>query len=220
MKEKYSNREPGTVAGLFDRWAESGRDAGMEAGHQYAVLRALEKVSLPPEISVLDIGCGNGWLVRRMLGDYNCKLAVGIDASEEMVKKASQLTGTSKADFRAVNILEWQTDWRFNFAVSMEAFYYIRPMEKIFRRLPEFLQEGAKLLVGTDYYTENPGSRDWAEDLSLPLDRRSISEWRLLFEQAGFSIDWQTQIRYPDEAGIAGWKKIYGSLFTCGTFTG
>src|SRR5256884_9324931 len=49
----------------FNRWAEAGRGEGMEQEHLPITLPVLEKMRLAPTDSVLDVGCGAGWLSRR-----------------------------------------------------------------------------------------------------------------------------------------------------------
>jgi cyclopropane fatty-acyl-phospholipid synthase-like methyltransferase len=50
----------------FDRWAEAGRGAEMEQDHLPITLPVLEKMRLAPTDNVLDVGCGAGWLSRRL----------------------------------------------------------------------------------------------------------------------------------------------------------
>jgi len=50
----------------FNRWAEAGRGEGMEQDHLPITLPVLEKMRLAGTDNVLDIGCGAGWLSRRL----------------------------------------------------------------------------------------------------------------------------------------------------------
>src|SRR3981189_1382326 len=52
----------------FNRWAEAGRGEGMEQDHLPITLPVLEKMRLAPTDNVLDVGCGAGWLSRRVAG--------------------------------------------------------------------------------------------------------------------------------------------------------
>ena len=49
---------------LFDVWANTGRSEEMEKGHGTTVNQFLNKLSLKENFRFLDIGCGNGWVVR------------------------------------------------------------------------------------------------------------------------------------------------------------
>ena len=60
---------------LFDDWAINGKDRGMEEGHSPSVDRMIkiiqEKISKnKSRLSVLDIGCGNGWMLRKVLSIF------------------------------------------------------------------------------------------------------------------------------------------------------
>ncbi|HMD30330.1 MAG TPA: hypothetical protein VKG84_00380, partial [Candidatus Acidoferrales bacterium] len=48
----------------FNRWAEAGRGEGMEEDHLPITLPVLDLMRLQPMDSVLDVGCGAGWLLR------------------------------------------------------------------------------------------------------------------------------------------------------------
>lgn len=50
----------------FNRWAEEGRGEGMEEHHLPIVEPTLALMDLQPADCVLDVGCGSGWLVRRL----------------------------------------------------------------------------------------------------------------------------------------------------------
>ncbi len=219
MSEKSHKYRSDNVRSLFDKWAEEDKDVGMQEGHQYAVSQALKKVKLPQPLRFLDIGCGNGWLVRKIASENNYDFGIGIDTSPEMIRKAQHLMIHDNIQFLSTDILQWNPPDRFNFLVSMEAFYYVVPMERIMNRLPFLLEPQAVVLVGVDYYEENPGSADWQNHLSIKLDRRSKVKWRQLLENAGIKVEWQEQIKYPEEKSIPDWKIQHGSLFTCGTFS-
>ncbi|MFZ0391860.1 MAG: class I SAM-dependent methyltransferase, partial [Calditrichia bacterium] len=207
------------VSQLFDNWAEINRDVGMEEGHYSSVISAIDKVILPQPLRFLDIGCGNGWLVHFLSTYTAVDYGIGLDISEKMIRKARERFSGPGLQFYTANFLEWEPPVKFNFIISMEAFYYINPMENIFNKLKTCMLPGGKLLVGTDYYRENPGSADWGKDLNLSLDRRSREQWRSLFAEAGFTNIWQINITAPESGDGPDWKRKYGTLFTGGTFS-
>ena len=49
----------------FDEWAILGKDEGMERGHHNSVEHMFEMILKQKytNYSVIDIGCGNGWVV-------------------------------------------------------------------------------------------------------------------------------------------------------------
>src|SRR3989442_2312017 len=77
----------------FNKWAEAGRGEGMEQEHLPITLPVLEKMRLAPADNVLDIGCGAGWLPRRLakLGPEGPE--VGIDLSHGRIRHARRASG-------------------------------------------------------------------------------------------------------------------------------
>ena len=54
---------------LFDNWAKAGRAEDMEAGHGLSVNKFLDRITFEKPFTFLDIGCGNGWVVRKIAGE-------------------------------------------------------------------------------------------------------------------------------------------------------
>ena len=59
---------------VFGEWAEKGKDIGMEKGHATAVDEMVtfalkERKKIGKNFSFLDLGCGNGWVVRNVSND-------------------------------------------------------------------------------------------------------------------------------------------------------
>jgi 2-polyprenyl-3-methyl-5-hydroxy-6-metoxy-1,4-benzoquinol methylase len=72
----------------FNRWAEAGRGEGMEQDHLPITLPVLEMMRLEPRYNVLDVGCGSGWLSRRIAEKVLEGRVVGMDVSDQMVRVA------------------------------------------------------------------------------------------------------------------------------------
>ncbi len=60
---------------VFDIWAKAGRAEEMEEGHGVTVGKFLGSISFDKPFSFLDIGCGNGWVVRKIAQLPKCKKA-------------------------------------------------------------------------------------------------------------------------------------------------
>ena len=52
---------------------------------------ALEQIQIPDSGKVADLGCGGGYNIRRMLGMIEKAKFIGIDISDESVKKAQKI---------------------------------------------------------------------------------------------------------------------------------
>ena len=61
---------------VFSDWAISGKDEGMKENHFKPVMKMIElfenKYKNP---SIIDAGCGNGWLIRHF-DENNCRILV------------------------------------------------------------------------------------------------------------------------------------------------
>ena len=77
-----------TLREEFNRWAEAGRGEGMEQEHLSIALPVLEKMRLAPTDNLLDVGCGVGWLSRRLAKLVPQGRVVGMDVSDEMIRHA------------------------------------------------------------------------------------------------------------------------------------
>src|SRR5260370_31562281 len=90
MSDSSSNS---TLREEFNRWAEAGRGEGMEQDHLPITLPVLEKMRLTPTDNVLDVGCGAGWLSRRLAKLVPEGRVVGMDVSDEIIRRARRRSG-------------------------------------------------------------------------------------------------------------------------------
>ena len=50
----------------------------MEKGHSKTVNKFLKSIDFADSFSFLDVGCGNGWVVRAMAENTKCSRALGM----------------------------------------------------------------------------------------------------------------------------------------------
>ena len=113
---------------VFGEWAQQGKDIGMQQGHASAVEDMInfaikERKSLERDFSFLDLGCGNGWVVRTLENDPLCFEAVGIDGAKQMIKNARN--SSSKSKYLLENIDTYNSPNKFDLIHSMEVLYYL-----------------------------------------------------------------------------------------------
>ena len=172
---------------LFSEWAKLNRDEGMERGHSESVdaIIAAVKGRLPSEFTAIDLGCGNGWAVRRLKRMPSCIFSSGIDGSEMMINKARSID--PEGEYFHGMLPEWSPDTPVNLVLSMEFLYYLEDPISFFRTLHmEWVLPGGSVAVGIDHYLENESSLDWSESLDVHMTTLSAEEWEDGLRMAGF----------------------------------
>ena len=175
---------------IFDNWALKDKDKGMEKGHAPSVNAMFDIIYnrtkiLNSNFNFLDLGCGNGWVVRKFSNNNLCNLSVGVDGSKNMITKAKN--NDSKGKYYQSNIESWNSDNQFDIVFSMETFYYLKNIDKVLDKInSKYLTDNGFMILGIDHYAENKDSLNWGNKFNLDITTLSIETWLSLFESAGF----------------------------------
>lgn len=206
------------VEELFDDWARRGRAEGMERGHTPAARRAFERLELHETAHYLDIGCGNGYTVRWAAQAAPGGMAVGLDLSGEMVRRAREMSaGVPHARFLQGAFPGTALPGApFDAIFSMEVFYYLPDLPAALTAVRSLLRPGGRFACVVDHYAENSASHGWSADLGVPMTLLSAAGWSEAFRRAGLEVIEQARLRSDPAAGGEPWKAIEGSLFTLG----
>ena len=173
----------------FNRWAEEGRGEGMEQDHLPIALPVLDRMRLAPEDNVLDLGCGAGWLARLIAEQLPEGRVVGIDVSDEMIRRARRNNSGLENTMFVVGEAE-EIPWDANFftrVISIEAAYYWPNPQAALREIYRVLREGGSAWLLINYYRDNAHAHQWRDALKVPVHLLSSAEWAKLFVEAGFS---------------------------------
>ena len=174
---------------LFNQWVDAGKDDGMELNHTPSVnsmFNLIPSKILNSSFRFLDVGCGNGWVVKKISSFKECTYAVGIDGAEKMISKA--IANDEKSKYLKVD-LNQLGDYKDNFDIifSMEVFYYLKhPQTAINHIFNNLLNKNGCFIMGVDHYLENKPSLKWPIDLNVHMWTSSILQWEALFRSAGF----------------------------------
>ena len=198
----------------FNTWAKNGKAELMEIEHGKNVSKFLRSIKFEKPFVFLDVGCGNGWTVRKMAEEKNCKKAVGIDKSEKMIEQANKNKTSSKERFIVTDIESMNPRMKFDFIFSMESLYYSDSIENALAKIYRILKPEGQFFCGTDFYTENKATRRWAEVMKIQMHLHSKKEWKEMFKEVGFSVKTK-QIK--DLQNKKKWKRELGTLFIVGT---
>jgi SAM-dependent methyltransferase len=186
----------------FNRWAEAGDGEAMEQDHLPIVLPVLDRMRLRPEENVLDVGCGAGWLAALLAEQVPEGRVVGVDVSDEMIRRARRHYDHLENVMFVVGEageIPWEAQF-FNEVISVESACYwpdpARGMREVFR----VLSEGGSAWMLINFYRENPHAHQWKDLLTIPVHLLSTEEWASLFREAGFvEVAWE---RIPDPTPV------------------
>ncbi|MEC7065345.1 MAG: class I SAM-dependent methyltransferase [Candidatus Thermoplasmatota archaeon] len=173
---------------LFSEWADVGRDEGMERGHSASVEVMLKELleGWNRPFRAVDIGCGNGWVVRRLSAHALCSHASGVDGAPSMIAKARTID--PDGDYIEAMLPEWTPGVPYDLVHTMECLYYLEdPLGFLQTLHDEWMLPGGRLVIGVDHYTENPASHDWGPSLNVHMALLSMDDWTSGLKEAGFT---------------------------------
>jgi ubiquinone/menaquinone biosynthesis C-methylase UbiE len=173
----------------FNRWAEAGRGEEMEDHHLPITLPVLDRMHIRAEDNILDVGCGSGWLVRLLAERVPDGRVVGLDVSDEMIRRARQnLADVENVLFvvAGADEIPWDANF-FTHAISVESAYYWADPSRGLSQIYRVLAEGGRASILINFYRDNPHCHQWSEHFVMPAHLHSAQEWSDLFRAAGFA---------------------------------
>ena len=202
------------VRKTFDKWAQNGRAELMEIEHGKNVLKFLQTISFDKPFTFLDVGCGNGWVVRKIAKEKNCKKSIGIDKSKKMIQEAIKKISMKNEEFIHTDIESLKYRGKFDFIFSMESLYYADSIEIALEKIFKILKPGGQFFCGTDFYTDNKATARWASIMKIQMHLHSKKEWKKFFQNTGFMVKTK---HIKDLKNTKKWKREFGTLFITGT---
>jgi arsenite methyltransferase len=179
----------------FDRWAHEGRGEKMEKGHQAVTEIILDRMDLKPDSHVLDLGCGIGWATRLLAARLPHGMAVGLDVSEEMIRRAREHgANPPNVNFRVLRSDRFPfQDGVFTHCLSVESLYYHPDITTSLREVHRVLVPGSAAYVMMNFFKENPYTQRWAGLIKVPVHWLGGEEYCALAREAGFArARWET----------------------------
>ena len=172
----------------FNRWAEAGRGEEMEEHHLPIVEPTLALMNLQPQDQVLDLGCGSGWLVRRLAALVPKGGVTGIDVSDEMIRRARAASAAVlNVRFLPGTAEEIPTPAdSFTQVLSVESAYYWHDPARGLREIFRVLAPGGAAWILINFYRDNADCHQWQAHYQIPTHLLSALEWEQHFMSAGF----------------------------------
>ncbi len=172
----------------FNEWARAGKGESMERGHRPVGEQAIERMRIPSNARVLDVGCGSGWASRLLAGLANKGSVTGIDISDEMVRVARETSASfPNLDFETASAEQLPfSDNEFTHAFSMESLYYYADIARALEEIHRVLKPAGVFVAVVDLYWENEATHQWVDTLKVPVELLSVDDYRSLLTDAGF----------------------------------
>jgi len=181
-------------------WVKAIQDKEIESRRLVTDQAIVETISSISANKVLDIGCGEGWLVRELsaLGIST----TGIDAIEGLVSKAKELGGGLFKVLEYENMSASTIDETYDIAVCNFSLLGKESVEHLFNTIPILLNDGGCLIIQTLHpniscgdlpYTDGWREGSWvgfSNEFSDPAPWyfRTIESWVELFHSNGFAL--------------------------------
>lgn len=180
-------------------WIEAVREGRIESRPitDRAIVDAI--LSRSPR-SILDVGCGEGWLVRQATArDIR---AIGVDVVPALIDAAQQ---SASGDFRVMSYEEvaaGNLDASVDVVVCNFSLFGKESVESVFRAVPSLLNSHGSLIVQTLHpvaacgdlpYRDGWREASWAGcgtgfSGPVPWYFRTLESWRTLFTENGFHV--------------------------------
>lgn len=205
-------------------WTEAVRGATIpsrRAGSDQAIVDAIKRFE--PK-SLIDIGCGEGWLLRRLRDELDC-FAVGVDASGALIERAKMADpGGNYAALSYSQLAQLPAGMRGPFDLAVCNFALLdQRLAPTLKLIGEHLAKSGRLIVQTlhpmAFEVGRPYQDGWREESftgispgswqSMPWYFRTVESWVREIRAAGMTL---TDIDEPlDQTTF----RPLSILFTC-----
>lgn len=190
-------------------WTQTVREGHIESRRLITDQSILDAVLERRPHSVLDLGCGEGWLVRALA--MQGVQAIGVDAVPELIHRAAQAGG----DFRVASyedIIEGRLPIRVDTLVCNFALLGKESVERLIACLPQLLEEGGRFIVQTVHPLvacgDQPYIDGWREEnwtgfcaaftTHAPWYFRTLSNWIAMFAASGWRLSEMREPLHPE----------------------
>ena len=159
----------------------------MDKEHLPMAQWALERIKIPENGKVADLGCGGGYNIKRMLGMSAKAKFIGLDISDESVKKAQKVNKDEIG--KRVKIIKGSAeklpfkDNSIELITAFETVFFWKKLEKAFREIYRSLVKNGCFAVINNYGDPNV---DWEKKVPC-MTRYTAEQIANMLKTAGFT---------------------------------
>ena len=163
----------------------------------------LKHIEIKPDDAILDIGCGGGMNIKRILKKCPEGVVIGIDFSPVSVEKSIDLNAKAIKDGKctivegSVMSLPFRND-SFDIVTAFETIYFWPDLGKAFEQISHILKSGGTFMICNELSGENKHDGMWT-DMIDGMNIYSPSHIRALLLKVGFS-------------SVRAWKNNWGCI--------
>lgn len=191
-------------------WTDAVRGNQIESRALVTNRAIIEAVLSRSPRTVLDIGCGEGWLIRA-LAEHGVR-GTGVDVVPALIEQASRAGGGEFSVASYEQIAAGELDMKVDVVVANFSLIGKESVEGVVRRVPELLTERGALIIQTLHpvvagagapYQDGWRDGSWAgfsDEFSDPAPWyfRTLESWKSLLSDAGFKA---VELREPVHPG-------------------
>ncbi|MDR1956623.1 MAG: class I SAM-dependent methyltransferase [Treponema sp.] len=166
--------------------------AGMNLGHMAISTWGLKQLTIKSQDVILDIGCGGGKNVLRMLKQARTGMVCGLDHAEICVEKTKKLNqkavcqGRSDIRLGSVSHNPWP-DNTFDVVTAFETVYFWPDLVKDLREVRRVLKPGGLFFICNELHPKEEGKTPYQYWIKLlDLQTYTDAEFQNMLSAAGF----------------------------------
>ena len=97
--------------------------------------------------SILELGCGTGFLTKLLVDHYPTASIDAVDISSDMIQLAKQTLPTANICWRVEDMNQISTHQQFDLVASSTALHWGDPVEQLIQRIAQLIRPGGKLIA-------------------------------------------------------------------------
>ena len=187
-------------------WVDAVREQRIDSREAATNQAIVDRVLALKPTTVMDIGCGEGWLARR-LARHGIGVS-GFDAVEALVASAREQGGGFFYQFNYDDMASGKISLRADLLVCNFSLLGKEPEARMLAALPAHIRPGGALLIQTVHpATQSDKEEGWREEdwrgfgdgfkTASPWYYRPPAQWQALLNKAGFGSVKMDEVVHP-----------------------